>query len=348
MKLRIPSSVAAMLLALIAFYPAIAAGPGRANQDIVFGRGLNVLGSPAFWRGERDDFMRAGDFEIIKRAGFDHVRINVSAFDSMNGDNILSAPFLRRLDSAVDASTAAGLLTIIDLHDFRECAKESRSCAARVLAFWKQVAPRYSERDSRVAFEILNEPHGAISPSIWNSILSDALAEVRKTNPDRTVVVGPAESNQPKALASLKLPSDDRSIVVTVHYYSPFSFTHQGANWTSKAYVTGTRWSEQAGLSKVQTDFSIVSRWSIANRRPVLLGEFGVIRSSDQASRVAWARTIASAAERQGFSWSYWNFNGSDYGIFDAQQRTWHSEMREALLSGPGYPRVGTDTRKGH
>jgi len=346
MQLNIPTSLSTTLLALAAFFPAVAASPGRVNDDIVFGRGLNVLGSPAFWRGERNDIMQTGDFQLIKHAGFDHVRINVSAFDSMDESNRLSEAFLRRLDAAINASTSAGLLTIVDLHDFRECAKDSDACAARVLAFWRQVAPRYAKQDSRVSFEILNEPHGAVSPTAWNTLLSSALVEIRKSNPTRTVVIGPAESNQPKALDSLKLPANDRFIIVTVHYYSPFSFTHQGANWTSKAYATGTRWTAQSGVRKVQADFSDVAKWSITNRRPILLGEFGVIRSSDEASKVAWAQTVANVAERQGFSWSYWNFNGSDYGIFDPQQRSWRTEMTKALLSGPGYPRVALGAKK--
>jgi endoglucanase len=41
------------------------------------------------------------------------------------------------------------------------------------------------------------------------------------------VIVGPARMNDIGELTELELPDDDR-VVVTVHYYAPLEFTHQG------------------------------------------------------------------------------------------------------------------------
>ena len=60
-------------------------------------------------------------------------------------------------------------------------------------------------------------------------MLREALGIIRQTNPHRTVIVGPASWNSIAALPKLELPPDDHDIIVTVHYYSPFPFTHQGA-----------------------------------------------------------------------------------------------------------------------
>jgi endoglucanase len=57
---------------------------------------------------------------------------------------------------------------------------------------------------------------------------------VRASNPERTVIAGPARWNIVDALPELRLPDDDR-LTVTVHYYSPFRFTHQGADWLEGA-----------------------------------------------------------------------------------------------------------------
>ena len=45
------------------------------------------------------------------------------------------------------------------------------------------------------------------------------------------MVVGPPMWNGIGYLDKLELPEADRNIVVTVHYYEPFPFTHQGAPW---------------------------------------------------------------------------------------------------------------------
>ena len=40
----------------------------------------------------------------------------------------------------------------------------------------------------------------------------------------------------------LRLPDDDENLIVTVHNYDPFYFTHQGATWAGPdTKVTGIR-----------------------------------------------------------------------------------------------------------
>ena len=50
-------------------------------------------------------------------------------------------------------------------------------------------------------------------------------------------------------LKNLVLPPDD-NIIVSVHCYDPFYFTHQGATWTSgQTPVTGHHFSRSAGAT---------------------------------------------------------------------------------------------------
>ncbi|MGB8236151.1 MAG: hypothetical protein WCF35_09910, partial [Pseudolabrys sp.] len=43
--------------------------------------------------------------------------------------------------------------------------------------------------------------------------------------------------------SELVLPKNDRHIIITVHYYLPMTFTHQGANWTPEyANLSGNTW----------------------------------------------------------------------------------------------------------
>lgn len=55
------------------------------------------------------------------------------------------------------------------------------------------------------------------------------------------VIVGPTEWNAVGKLAEPELP-DDPNLIVTVHYYDPFAFTHQGAEWTEPRLPTGQDW----------------------------------------------------------------------------------------------------------
>jgi endoglucanase len=149
------------------------------------------------------------------------------------------------------------------MHHYEEIFKEPESQQARFLAIWEQIATRYKDYPSNLIFEILNEPNNKLTASLWNELLVDALAIIRQTNPDRNVIIGPADWNNLDRLNSLKLPEDDRHIIVTCHYYQPFHFTHQGAEWAqgSDAWM-GTTWRDNQPGWYLENDLDKAARWS--------------------------------------------------------------------------------------
>ena len=123
------------------------------------------------------------------------------------------------------------MAVIINTHHYKPLYKDPNGHRERFVAIWRQIAEHYKDYPEMLIFELLNEPEGNLKAAEWNSILKDALAVIRKSNPHRAVIIGPANWNDIKQLNSLELPEDDRNIIVTAHYYLPFKFTHQGARW---------------------------------------------------------------------------------------------------------------------
>ena len=82
-----------------------------------------------------------------------------------------------------------------------------------------------------MTFELLNEPKDAATTVRLNPIFAETIRQIRQTNPHRTLFVGPGRWNSPDELVNLRLPDEDENIIVTVHCYDPFNFTHQGASW---------------------------------------------------------------------------------------------------------------------
>jgi endoglucanase len=157
---------------------------------------------------------------------------------------------------------------------------------------------------------------------------------IRASNPTRNLVIGPAEWNNLSALDELTLP-DDQHLIVTFHYYQPFQFTHQAAEWVQgSAGWLGTEWkASSAEKQMVQYDFKIVAQWAKDNQRPIFLGEFGAYSKADMASRERWTAFIAREAEKQGFSWSYWEFC-SGFGVYNLAIRQWNEPLLKALIPG--------------
>ena len=328
-----------ILLALAGCAAIPAPVPGGAaavelGRESPFRRGVNVLGYDPYWKDPAEARFQARHFTEIRNAGFDHVRLNLFAFGHMDADNRIDPKWLARLDTVVRQAQAAGLGVILDEHDFDTCAKDVPACRIKLPAFWSQVAPRYRHAARNVAFELLNEPHGALDAATWNAFSADLLAIVRQSNPTRIVVIGPTSWNSLRELPNLVLPESDRNLLVTFHYYDPFGFTHQGAGWTDLKELRGVSFGSAADLAQLREDFDKVAAWGAAHRRPILLGEFGAYDKSGtpEAMRTAYTAAVAREAEGHGFGWAYWQFD-SDFIVYNIDKETWVKPILKALVN---------------
>jgi endoglucanase len=310
--------------------------PDAFAQNQRLGRGVNVIGYDPIWNSRARGRFQNKHFRLIREAGFNHVRINLHPFRFM-GDgpaHTLAPAWLETLDWAVAQCQEAGLLAILDLHEFTAMAEDPIGLKSKFLAVWRQLAPRFQNADQNVLFEVLNEPNQKLTPELWNEYLKEPLEIMRVTNPTRTIIVGPAFWNGIDFLDKLELPEEDRNLIVTVHYYHPMAFTHQGAPWSAENRDrVGVRWvgSEEEKIA-IQADFSKVQAWAGQNRRPIYLGEFGAYDQGEMESRVRYTGFVAREAERQGWSWGYWQFD-SDFIVYNIDQDRWVEPIRNALIS---------------
>jgi endoglucanase len=294
-------------------------------------RGVNIVGYDPLWRDASRARFKPRHLELIRQGGFDSVRIVLQAFRHMDRDHQLPASWFATLDGLVQGALAQNLTVILDEHDFNYCGKDAAGCRPRLMAFWSQVSEHFKDAPNQVVFEILNEPNQAIDAT-WNALHAEALAIIRRTNPTRNVIIGPAFWNNVGWLDRLELPPDDRHIIVTVHYYLPMRFTHQGARWTPEyVNLSGVTWGTPQERRQLERDFDAVQAWSKRHDRPILLGEFGAYDKAPLESRVAYTAAVARAAEKRGWAWAYWQFD-SDFIVYDIDNDRWNEPIRSALI----------------
>jgi endoglucanase len=311
---------------------AVAGDPlSAADQVKAMGRGVNIVGYDPIWQDPSRARFQPRHFEIIKDGGFDTVRINLYGFRAMNEQLVLSPRWFATLDGLVAEALKQGLHIVLDEHDYERCSEDTDRCRKQVLAFWTQVAEHFKDAPANVMFEILNEPNRKMD-AVWNDLHPQALAVIRKTNPTRIVIIGPAFWNNVSWLPKLKLPEQDRHIIVTVHYYEPHRFTHQGASWAPEFRdISGVRWGTPSDYAKIETDFDAAQKWARQQDRPILLGEFGAYDKASLDDRIKYTAAVARAAEKRGWAWTYWQFD-SNFIVYDIDRDRWNEPIYRALV----------------
>ena len=275
------------------------------------------------------------DFVLVKQAGFTTVRVPICWSGSLlnDGNFTIDPAFLAKIDWVVAEAKKYGLNAILDYHNDGSLMNDPDGQAGRYLATWKQISAHFKDAPPSILFELLNEPNRQLDAPHWNALLAQALAIVRVDNPHRAVVIGPVRSNNPDYLKDLVLPENDRDIIVTIHYYRPMKFTHQGASWVTGAQQwLNTAWEgAPADTQPIVSDFDKAAAWGKEHHRPIYLGEFGAFVKGPMDSRARWIAFVARTAEAHGFSWTYWELS-SGFGVFDPVTQQWREPLLKALL----------------
>jgi endoglucanase len=312
-------------------------GPDSTTVVSALGRGINLAGAlEAPREGMWGVILKDEYFATIQQAGFTTVRIPIrwSAHASTTAPYTVDPAFWERIDWVVAEAKAHHLHAILDFQNYDELIAEPDQNQERFLGIWRQIAEHYQHEPQAILFELLNEPHNQLDATKWNALLAQAIAVIRPTNPNRLIVVGPVSWNKISALPLLVLPQSDHFLVVTIHYYDPMIFTHQGAPWekTSLTWL-GTKWpASDADRQSVDRDFKTAQSWAALQKRPLLLGEFGSYEKADMDSRCRWTSCVALSAEAHGMAWAYWEFCGN-FGAYDPVLNQWRAPLLKALQS---------------
>jgi endoglucanase len=174
-----------------------------------------------------------------------------------------------------------------------------------------------------------------------------------------TIVVGASEWNHPSQLSSMPEYKDD-NLLYTFHFYSPFIFTHQGADQSPLADFHGIpfpyessrmtdcpdsligTWVESAiksypadgSIDKVKSIIDMAATFKETRSTGLFCGEFGVLRGkSEPTDRLLWYQTVAGYLIEKGIPWTIWDYKGS-FGLFNANtNQLFENDLDTSLLS---------------
>lgn len=307
------------------------------------------------------------DFKNISAEGFDHVRLPIGwhHYAGPAPDFVLSKEIFQKVDFLVTNALKHGLSAIVNIHHFDEFTTNPAAHSEKFYKLWEQIAAHYKSQPMSLAFELLNEPKDAATTLVMNPIYGEAIKRIRKTNPDRTIFVGPGKWNQVTELANLKLPENDKNLIVTVHCYDPFYFTHQGASWAGPdPKATGivfpgppakplvpdpalglrphvVRWIQSynslptelnpSSPQVIRKAMKTAHDWGQQNNRPIHVGEFGCYTKADPESRARFYSEFRKILDEYKLAWAVWDWKAG-FRYWEDKTSAPAPGMRKALF----------------
>jgi len=297
------------------------------------------------------------DIDRIAAEGFDHIRVPVAFHfhlrPAAQGWD-LSPALLAELEPVLRRALDKHLRVLLDWHHFNDLTSAPAANAERFVGGWQAIARHFKDWPPELFFELLNEPCDALSTEAANPIYQKTIAAIRAIDPARILVVSPGKWGQVSELDKLRLPDADERIIVTIHCYEPFYFTHQGAGWVQLQDLRGIVYPgppdqpyqipgalrDNAGVRAfVQAYNSLPTaqnpcsarpfkealdsarEWSQYFGRPIHLGEFGAHNVGDAASRSRFLRDVRTLAEARHIPWTLWEWKAS-FGYWDLSNNT--------------------------
>ena len=347
------------------------------TNDFRIKRGTNVshwLSQNNEDRGEaRRLHIQEDDFARLDSLGFDFVRLPIDEVQFWDEEGNKLPEAWELMTNAINWAEKHHLRTIVDLHIIRShyfnAVNEGGSNANTLFTsekaqqdlinMWYQlsdVLKGYSV-DS-VAYEFMNEPV-AEDHEQWNQLIAKVHKALREREPQRTLVIGSNMWQSYGTIKYLKVPENDKNIILSFHYYNPMILTHYGAWWTPigkytgkvnypgvlvskedydaasdsvKAVIDENKFTtEEWNIDKIRADFKDAIEAAKKYNLQLFCGEWGVYEPVDRELAYAWTKDMLKVFDEFNIAWTTWCYD-ADFGFWDQKKHDFKDKGLVDLL----------------
>ncbi|URZ07664.1 cellulase family glycosylhydrolase [Clostridium felsineum] len=318
----------------------------------------------------------------VKKAGFKTIRIPVGYLSKIGSapNYTVDSTWLARIKEVVDYANSEGLYTIINMHSdgyhtiqgaWLFCdSSDQTTIRDKYQKVWKQIASTFENYDEHVIFESMNEefdgnyssPNRTYYNNInaYNQIFVDTVRQTGGNNASRWLLIPGWNTNIDYTAGdygfelptdnykSIDVPSSEKRIMISVHYYSPWDFCGDESSpitqWGKDAADSSKKstWGQEDYLD---SQFKAMYDKFVAQGYPVVIGEYSATDKSNvdpnnNVYRAAFAKAVCTAAKKYSCVPVYWD-NGANgvhgCGIFDRAKCTiTQQEIVDAIMSVMG------------
>ena len=314
------------------------------SSDLPFSKGLNISGLESVAYSASDTanaayyLSKTSTFSDIKGKGFDFVRLPVDLrkyYDSSSGALLTSGEYnIANVDGVIKRATDAGLHIILVLYNWSNINPSDNAQVTLFQGLWKAVAEHYKSYSDKLSFELLNKPaFKGDQVKALNTVQNNAIAEIRKTNPDRLIFYAVGDSSAAWYLSGMSgtvapnPPKNDKHIAVSVQTYAPDKFVRQKEGENVRLYNTSVgdyTWM----ISKVGT-------YALEKNIPGIISEFALPRWAVQADIREYLDLTMEKCVEYGVPLCYWSYCDDSTDFLPARAG-WNGAWNDDILTGLG------------
>jgi len=218
------------------------------------------------------------------------------------------------------------------------------------VAMWKWTATKLKANPVVVAYDLMVEPNAndvvlkLSEPAVfyashrgskldWNPLAARLIEAIRSVDADTPILIQPMDHGAAAWAGSLKLPSQPK-LLVGVHHYEPFEYTHQegGVSTYPGRLPDGSHFDR----AWIETSLKPVAGARMALKVPVAVNELGVKRTAPGADR--YLDDVLGGLEGLGMNHAVWLWESESpkisYDEFNIRRGTDPAAKKDA----PGNP----------
>lgn len=240
----------------------------------------------------RENWLQDTDFDRIREAGFNHVRLPIlwSVVEEPGGMDLIR--------TAVARANARGLYVILDLHGLPGSQSGDHTTGEaganryffdpenvrRSERIWESLARAFGKNPGVAAFDLINEPTGAPNPATLHVVYNRLYQVVRKAAPDTIIILDDGY----KGFDTTPHPNVAgwENIAYTLHFY------HFDAKDTKEH------------LSKLERELPRILELRGYRNVPVYIGEFQI----EPHGQPETMETFIGTLDKNDLSWAMWTY----------------------------------------
>ena len=311
--------------------------------------------------------------EAIKKAGFSTIRLPVSWHNHVDSNYKIDEKWMARVKEITDWALDSGLYVILNIHhDNLTEAQMKKGIAGFCLSLdselqaksiqyltsvWTQVSETFKKYDSRLVFEVMNEPRrigesnewGFSQPSDakeWNDLITvyeqkclDTIRASGSENANRFIMC-PEYAASPHFLDYYTLPKDSAKdkLILSTHAYDPYEFCmNKGSNNKFTSEVEGS----------INYLFNMLSEKYTSKGIGVVMGETSASDKKNTAERVKWTKCYYKKAYDAKIAVILWDNNVTVAGGGDIDSGECHGYFNRKALSWY-FPEINAAIKKSY